>query len=93
MYELTDPTTSAPEAVAAIESDFPAAALAWLTFDGAWSRWTQPSLWLSACQVDRAVGTLFLGDRVSSHAVRHGGWKVAEGNKLITSVYDFANET
>lgn len=37
VYELTDPTTSTPEAVSAIEGRFPAAALAQLEFDGAWS--------------------------------------------------------
>jgi phosphohistidine phosphatase len=36
VYELTDPSTSAPEAVAAIEGRFPAAALAQLQFDGDW---------------------------------------------------------
>ena len=37
VYELTDPTTSTPEAVSAIEGRFPAAALAQLEFDGDWS--------------------------------------------------------
>jgi phosphohistidine phosphatase len=37
VYEMTDPTTSIPEAVGAIESRFPAAALAQLEFDGDWS--------------------------------------------------------
>jgi phosphohistidine phosphatase len=37
VYELTDSTTSAPEAVSAIEGRFPAAALARLEFDGNWS--------------------------------------------------------
>jgi len=36
VYELTDPTTSTPEAVSAIEGRFPAAALARLEFDGDW---------------------------------------------------------
>jgi phosphohistidine phosphatase len=37
VYEMTDPAISAPEAVGAIESRFPAAALAQLEFDGDWS--------------------------------------------------------
>jgi phosphohistidine phosphatase len=37
VYELTDPTTSRPEALGAIEGRFPAAALAQLEFDGDWS--------------------------------------------------------
>jgi phosphohistidine phosphatase len=37
VYELTDPATSTPEAVAAIKDRFPAAALAELVFDGNWS--------------------------------------------------------
>jgi phosphohistidine phosphatase len=37
VYELTDPTTSTPEAVSAIEGRFPAAALAQLEFEGDWS--------------------------------------------------------
>jgi phosphohistidine phosphatase len=37
VYELTDQTTSTPEAVNAIEGRFPAAALAQLDFDGDWS--------------------------------------------------------
>jgi phosphohistidine phosphatase len=37
VYELTDPTTSTPEAVSAIEARFPAAALAQLEFEGDWS--------------------------------------------------------
>ena len=44
VYELTDPTTSAREAVAAIESRFPAAALAQLEFDGDWSEMDAASL-------------------------------------------------
>jgi phosphohistidine phosphatase len=36
VYELTDPTTSTPEAVSAIEGRFPAAALAQLDFDSDW---------------------------------------------------------
>ena len=37
VYELTDQTTSTPEAISAIEGRFPAAALAQLEFDGDWS--------------------------------------------------------
>jgi phosphohistidine phosphatase len=37
VYELTDQTTSTPEAVSAIEGRFPAAALAQLEFEGKWS--------------------------------------------------------
>jgi phosphohistidine phosphatase len=37
VYELTDQTTSTPEAVSAIEGRFPAAALAQLEFDSEWS--------------------------------------------------------
>jgi phosphohistidine phosphatase len=37
VHELTDPTTSRPEAVSAIESRFPAAAIAELEFEGDWS--------------------------------------------------------
>jgi phosphohistidine phosphatase len=37
VYEMTDSTTSAVEAVAAIDGRFPAAALARLEFDGDWS--------------------------------------------------------
>jgi phosphohistidine phosphatase len=37
VYEMTDPTTSRPAAVSAIEDRFPAAALAQLEFDGDWS--------------------------------------------------------
>jgi phosphohistidine phosphatase len=36
VYELTDPTTSTPEAVSAIEGRFPAAALAQLDLEGDW---------------------------------------------------------
>ncbi len=51
VYELTDPTTSAPEAVAAIEGRFPAGTVAQLEFDGDWSRLDTCSLvsvWLPA---------------------------------------------
>jgi phosphohistidine phosphatase SixA len=44
VYELTDPTTSATEAVSAIEGRFPAAALAQLEFDGDWSEMEAASL-------------------------------------------------
>ena len=44
VYELTDPTTSEREAVAAIESRFPAAALAQLDFDGDWAEMEAASL-------------------------------------------------
>jgi phosphohistidine phosphatase len=37
VYELTEPTTSTPEAVSAIEGRFPAAALARLEIEGDWS--------------------------------------------------------
>ena len=37
VHDMADPDTSAPAAVSAIESRFPAAALAWLEFDGDWS--------------------------------------------------------
>lgn len=36
-YDLADPTTSAPDAAAAIESRFPAGTLAVLRVDGAWA--------------------------------------------------------
>ena len=38
VHELTDPATSNPEAVAAIESRFPAAGLAQLEFEADWSQ-------------------------------------------------------
>jgi phosphohistidine phosphatase len=38
VYELTDPATSTPEAVSAIEGRFPAAALARLEFESDWSQ-------------------------------------------------------
>jgi phosphohistidine phosphatase len=44
VYELTDRATSSPEAVSAIESRFPAAALAQLEFDGDWSEMDAASL-------------------------------------------------
>jgi phosphohistidine phosphatase len=44
VYELTDPSTSAPEAVAAIDGRFPAGALAQLEFDGGWSQLDSCSL-------------------------------------------------
>jgi phosphohistidine phosphatase len=44
VYELTDPTTSTPEAVSAIEGRFPAAALAQLEFDGDWTQLDSGSL-------------------------------------------------
>ena len=37
VHEMADSTSSTPEAIVAIESRFPAAALAWLEFDGDWS--------------------------------------------------------
>jgi phosphohistidine phosphatase len=37
VHEMTDPANSTPEAVIAIESRFPAAALAQLEFEGDWS--------------------------------------------------------
>jgi phosphohistidine phosphatase len=37
VHDMADPDTSAPAAVSAIESRFPAAALARLEFDGDWS--------------------------------------------------------
>jgi phosphohistidine phosphatase len=37
VHEMADPDMSTPEAIGAIESRFPAAALAWLEFDGDWS--------------------------------------------------------
>jgi phosphohistidine phosphatase len=44
VYELTDPATSAPEAVAAIDGRFPAGALARLQFDGEWPAFDAGSL-------------------------------------------------
>ena len=44
VHELTDVATSSPEAVAAIESRFPAAALATLDFDGDWLQLDSGSL-------------------------------------------------
>jgi phosphohistidine phosphatase len=44
VYEMTDPTTSVRRALAAIESRFPAAALARLEFDGNWSEIQAASL-------------------------------------------------
>jgi phosphohistidine phosphatase len=44
VYELTDRSTSTPEAIAAIEGRFPAAALAQLEFDGDWSQLDSCSL-------------------------------------------------
>jgi phosphohistidine phosphatase len=44
VHELTDVGTSSPEAVAAIESRFPAAALARLDFNGDWSQLDSGSL-------------------------------------------------
>jgi phosphohistidine phosphatase len=38
VYELTDPTSSTPGAVSAIEGRFPASALARLDFEGDWSQ-------------------------------------------------------
>jgi phosphohistidine phosphatase len=37
VHDMADPDTSTPAAVSAIESRFPAAALAWLEFEGDWS--------------------------------------------------------
>jgi phosphohistidine phosphatase len=37
VHEMADSTSSTPEAIGAIESRFPAAALAWLEFGGDWS--------------------------------------------------------
>ena len=37
VHELTDPASSTPQAVRAIESRFPAAALAQVEFEGDWS--------------------------------------------------------
>jgi phosphohistidine phosphatase len=44
VHEMTDPASSTPEAVQAIESRFPAAALAQLEFDGDWSKIDAASL-------------------------------------------------
>jgi phosphohistidine phosphatase len=44
VHELTDPATSNPDAVRAIESRFPAAALAQLEFEGDWSQADSGSL-------------------------------------------------
>ena len=44
VHELTDPATSSPDAVAAIESRFPAAALAQLEFEVDWSHVTAGAL-------------------------------------------------
>jgi phosphohistidine phosphatase len=44
VHELTDPATSRPEAVSAIESRFPAAAIAQLEFDSDWSHLQSGSL-------------------------------------------------
>jgi phosphohistidine phosphatase len=44
VHELTDAATSNPEAVAAIESRFPAAALAKLELAGDWSQFDSGSL-------------------------------------------------
>ena len=38
VHDMADPDTSTPAAVSAIESRFPAAALAWLEFEGDWSK-------------------------------------------------------
>jgi phosphohistidine phosphatase len=44
VHDMADPDTSTPAAVSAIESRFPAAALAWLEFDGDWSEIADCSL-------------------------------------------------
>ena len=44
VHEMTDPATSRPEAVSAIESRFPAAALAQLEFEADWSEINAGSL-------------------------------------------------
>jgi phosphohistidine phosphatase len=44
VHELTDPATSSPDAVSAIESRFPAVALARLEFQGDWSEFDSGSL-------------------------------------------------
>jgi phosphohistidine phosphatase len=44
VHEMTDPATSTPAAIGAIESRFPAAALAQLDFEGAWSQVESGSL-------------------------------------------------
>lgn len=44
VHELTDAATSSPKAIAAIESRFPAAALAQLEFEGEWSQVDSGSL-------------------------------------------------
>jgi phosphohistidine phosphatase len=44
VHELTDPATSRPEAVAALESRFPAAALAQLEYEGDWPQLDSGSL-------------------------------------------------
>jgi phosphohistidine phosphatase len=44
VHELTEPASSSPEAVAAIESRFPAACLAQLEFEGDWSQLESASL-------------------------------------------------
>jgi len=44
VHEIIDPASSTPEAVAAIESRFPAAALAQLEFEGDWSETDAGSL-------------------------------------------------
>jgi phosphohistidine phosphatase len=44
VHELTDPGTSSPEAVAALVSRFPAAALARLEYEGDWSELDSGSL-------------------------------------------------
>jgi phosphohistidine phosphatase len=44
VHEMADPDTSTPEAIGALESRFPAAALAWLEFDGDWSQTEAGSL-------------------------------------------------
>jgi phosphohistidine phosphatase SixA len=50
VLEVTDPAASIPEAVGAIESRFPAAALAQLEFDADWSQLSHARLRLSECR-------------------------------------------
>jgi phosphohistidine phosphatase SixA len=55
VHDMADPDTSTPAAVSAIESRFPAAALAWLEFDGDWSEIEGGSL-LSVRMPDAGTG-------------------------------------
>jgi hypothetical protein len=82
-YELTDPTTSTPEALNAIEGRFPAAAQAQLEFEGDWSGIEAGSL--VSVRMPDSAGRCYAGVALApAVATCHSLARHAQRDKFIT---------